>query len=131
VSGETGRSKNRLASFLHAANGWRVLITTTPNARIHVAFILGITALGFWLGLTFIEWAVIWLAIGLVVTAEFLNSAIESVVDLASPEFHALAKSAKDVAAGGVLFAAFCAVIIGLLILGPPLFARLSPFLLH
>lgn len=101
----------------------------TPNVRIHLAFSLAVIAVGVWLSLRLIEWAVLALTIGLVVCAEFFNSALESVVDLASPGLHPLAKSAKDVAAGGVLFAACVAVIVGLLILGPPLAARLLPTL--
>ncbi len=57
--------------------------------------------------------------------AEFFNTALEAVVDIASPEYHPLAKIAKDVAAAAVLVGAFCAVIIGLLIMGPPLWGRL------
>ena len=62
----------------------------------------------------------------MVFCAEFLNTAIEAVVDLASPEFHPLAKIGKDVGAAAVLVAALAAVLIGLLILGPPLWAKLT-----
>jgi diacylglycerol kinase len=61
----------------------------------------------------------------MVFTAEFLNTAIEAVVDLASPQKHPLAKVGKDVGAAAVLIAALAAVLVGLLILGPPLWARL------
>ena len=67
----------------------------------------------------------------LVFVAEFLNTAIEVVVDLASPQIHPLAKVAKDVGAGAVLLAAVAAVLVGLLILGPPLWAKLSPLFLN
>ena len=126
---EPKRSANRLESFQNAFAGWVALIRGTPNARIHFAFALAATAVGLWLGLTFVEWAILWLTIGLVITAEFVNSAIEATIDLASPEIHPLAKAAKDMAAGGVLFAALTAVIVGLLILGPPLITRLKPIL--
>ncbi len=88
-----------------------------------------ILILALWLGLGARDWAVIVLATALVFTAEFLNTAIEVVVDLASPQIHPLAKVAKDVGAGAVLIAAVAAVLIGLLILGPPLWARISPLL--
>jgi diacylglycerol kinase len=61
----------------------------------------------------------------MVFTAEFINTAIEAVVDLASPVHHPLAKVGKDVGAGAVLISALAAVLVGLLILGPPLWARL------
>jgi diacylglycerol kinase len=61
-----------------------------------------------------------------VFVAEFLNTAIETVVDLASPEIHPLAKIGKDVGAAAVLVAALAAILVGLLILGPPLWAKLT-----
>jgi len=65
------------------------------------------------------------LAIAMVFSAEFINTAIEAVVDLASPVHHPLAKVGKDVGAAAVLIAALAAALVGLLILGPPLWARL------
>jgi diacylglycerol kinase len=65
----------------------------------------------------------------MVFAAEFLNTSIEAVVDLASPDHHPLAKIAKDVGAAAVLVAALAAILVGLLILGPPLWAKLSPLL--
>ncbi|MBN1312582.1 MAG: diacylglycerol kinase family protein [Anaerolineae bacterium] len=124
-----GHSTNRLESFRHAFAGWQHLLKTQPNARIHLAFTIGIMGMGLWLNLDGTSWAILWLVIGLVITAEFFNSAIEAVVDIASPTPHPLAKAAKDMGAGGVLFAACVAVIIGLLVLGPPLMARLIDWL--
>jgi diacylglycerol kinase len=66
------------------------------------------------------------LAIGMVWLAEFLNTALEAVVDLASPEMHPLARVGKDVGAAGVLLAAAAAAIVGILILGPPLAEKLA-----
>jgi diacylglycerol kinase len=123
------RSSGRLDSFRHAFAGWSELIRGTPNARIHLAIGLAAVVVGLWLGLSLTDWAILWVTIGLVFTAEFLNSALEAAVDLTSPEIQPLAKTAKDIAAGGVLFAAFVAVIVGLLILGPPLAQRLAPSL--
>ena len=80
---------------------------------------------GLWVGLKSFDWAVIVLTIAMVFTAEFINTAIEAVVDLASPVHHPLAKVGKDVGAGAVLVAALAGVVIGLLIIGPPLWARL------
>jgi diacylglycerol kinase len=71
---------------------------------------------------------VIILAIALVWTAEFINTALEAIVDLASPQRNHLAKIGKDVGAAAVLIAALASVLIGLLILGPPLWQKLSPW---
>jgi diacylglycerol kinase len=72
---------------------------------------------------------VVVVAISLVWTAEFINTALEAVVDLASPQQHYLAKVGKDVGAAAVLIAATSAALIGLLIIGPPLWARLTSLL--
>jgi diacylglycerol kinase len=85
-----------------------------------------VIALGVWLGLDINSWAVIVLIMALVWVAEFANTAIEAVVDVVSPDHHPLAKIAKDVSAAAVIIAALAAVIIGLLILGPRLWERLS-----
>ena len=77
-------------------------------------------------GLTMVEFAVIILTITLVWTAEFLNTALEAVVDLASPQDHPLAKVGKDVGAAAVLIAALASVLVGLLVLGPPLLEKLN-----
>jgi undecaprenol kinase/diacylglycerol kinase (ATP) len=82
-----------------------------------------------WLGLNARDWAVIIIAIAMVWTAEFLNSALEAVVDLASPRQHRLAQVGKDVGAAAVLIAAATSVIVGLLVMGPPLWARFELWL--
>lgn len=80
---------------------------------------------GFLARLSRLEWCCILLAIVGVWTAEALNTAIEFVTDLASPEFSHLARNAKDVAAGAVLVAAVGAVALGLLVFGPRLLSWL------
>jgi diacylglycerol kinase len=82
--------------------------------------------LGIYLKLGLQDWAILVIAIGLVWTAEFVNSALEAIVDLASPEMHPLARVGKDVGAAAVLIAALIAALIGLFILGPPLLDVLS-----
>ena len=84
-------------------------------------------AISIWLKLDTHDWALIIIAIAMVWTAEFINTALEAVVDLASPEQHELAQVGKDVGAAAVLIAAGSAALIGFLILGPPLWIRLSP----
>jgi len=117
---------SRIASFGHAYHGWAYVLKTQHNAWIHSTVALVVVALGIWLGLPPRDWAVLVLTIAMVFTAEFINTAIEAVVDLASPQKHPLAKVGKDVGAAAVLVAALSAVLIGLLILGPPLWVRLN-----
>jgi len=81
--------------------------------------------LALWLRLPARDWAMLVLTTAMVFAAEFMNTAIETVVDLASPGPHPLAKIGKDVGAAAVLVAALAAILIGLLILGPPLWIKL------
>jgi diacylglycerol kinase (ATP) len=122
----TGFLRSRFHSFGHAFRGWWYVLRTQRNAWIHVVVTAIIFVLSFWLRLDARDWAVIVLATGMVFAAEFLNTGIEVVVDLASPQTHPLAKVAKDVGAGAVLIAAITAVLVGLLILGPPLWLKVS-----
>ena len=78
-----------------------------------------------WLELGRIDWTILMLTIALVWVAEFVNTSMETVVDLLSPDIHPLAKIARDVAAASVLMAALDAAVVGLLVLGPPLWLRL------
>jgi diacylglycerol kinase len=118
---------SRITAFGHAFRGWAYVLKTQHNAWIHSLVATLVIALGLWLGLPARDWAVLVLAIAMVFTAEFINTSIEAVVDLASPVHHPLAKVGKDVGAGAVLISALSAILIGLLILGPPLWAQLLP----
>jgi len=118
------RARNRIDSFRHAIRGWWYAIRTQQNAWIHALASVAAIIVGLWVGIRPLEWAALILAISIVWVAEFFNTAIESVVDLASPEIHPIAGIAKDVAAAAVLVGAGGAAIIGLLILGPPLLQR-------
>jgi diacylglycerol kinase len=119
------RSTSRFAAFKHAFAGWWYVLRTQRNAWIHALATSVVVALGFFLKLGYGAWATLFLAIGLVWTAEFVNTALEAIVDLASPELNQLAKVGKDVGAAAVLIASLVAVLIGILILGPPLLERL------
>jgi diacylglycerol kinase (ATP) len=118
--------RTRAASFRHAFDGWGITLRTQPNAWIHAAFSLVVAGVCIWLRLPPRDWAVIILTITLVWAAELINTAIEAVVDLISPDQHPLAKVGKDTAAGAVLVTATGAVLIGLLILGPPLWDKVQ-----
>ncbi len=109
----------RLRSFLHAFRGLGLLLQTQHNARIHALATVLVVAAGVAAGLSGVEWALIALAVVGVWVAEALNTAIEFLVDLTSPELHPLAAKAKDVAAGAVLVAAIGSVIVGALVFGP------------
>ncbi len=118
--------KSRGRSFRHAFFGWWYVIRTQRNAWIHAVLSIAIILVGVWLQLDPKDWALIIIAIAMVWTAEFINTALEAVVDLASPEQHELARVGKDVGASAVLIAAGSASLIGFLILGPPLWERLK-----
>jgi len=117
---------SRFAAIGHAFRGWWHVLKTQHNAWIHSLVAAAAVVLGFWLKIPPRDWAVILLTIAIVFMAEFINTAIEAVVDLASPVHHPLAKVGKDVGAGAVLVAALAAVLVGLLILGPPLWLKVS-----
>ena len=119
----------RIKSFGPALEGWWYVLRTQQNAWVHAAFSLLAFLLSWWLQLERRDWVLILLMVGLVWMAEFINTALEAVVDLASPKNHPLAKVGKDIGAAAVLIAAISAVIVGLLILGPPLWEKLSDFL--
>ncbi|MBP7690554.1 MAG: diacylglycerol kinase family protein [Anaerolineales bacterium] len=119
------RAANRLAAFRHAFHGWWYVVRTQENAWIHALASAAVFVMSGWLGLDPTQWAIIFLTVALVWASEFINTSIEATVDLASPELHPLAKIGKDVGAAAVLVAALNAVIVGLLILGPPLWTKL------
>jgi diacylglycerol kinase len=119
------RSRNIVESFRHAFAGLWYALRTQRNTRIHLTIAASVVALGLWLGLSYTQWAVLALTIGFVLVSEMLNTVAESLVDLVSPEYHPQAKIVKDVTAGAVLLGAILAVIVGLLVLGPPLWARI------
>lgn len=118
--------RSRAQSFRYAFEGWWHVIRTQKNAWIHAVISIAVILAGFWLQLSPQDWAVIILAIGMVWAAEFFNTALEAIIDLISPEKNHLAKTSKDVGAAAVLIAAGASVIIGLLILGPPLWQKLK-----
>ncbi len=97
--------------------------------RIHLSATVAVLLVGLYLGLTWAQWALLALTIGFVLVAEMFNTVAEAAMDAVAPRFHPLVKTAKDVAAGAVLLTALVATIVGLLILGPPLWAALSQLL--
>lgn len=120
--------KSRILSFGHAFRGWGYVVRNEKNAWIHAVATILVVLMAAWLAIPVRDWAVLVLTIAMVWAAEFLNTSIEAVVDLASPLHHPLAKVGKDVGAAAVLIAALAAVMVGLIILGPPLWSRAAPF---
>ena len=106
---------DRARSFQYAFEGWWFVLRTQHNAWIHAVITTIVMLLALWLRLPARDWAVLILTVMAVWMAEFMNTAIEAVVDMTMPDVHPLAKVAKDVAAA----------LIGVLLLGPPLWQRL------
>jgi diacylglycerol kinase len=120
------RSRNIIESFRFAFSGLWYALRTQRNTRIHLIIAAGVVALGLWMGLSLTQWAVLTLTIGFVLVSEMLNTVAETLVDLVSPGYHPLAKTVKDVTAGAVLLSAVISVVVGLLVLGPPLWRKIG-----
>jgi diacylglycerol kinase len=118
---ETGgyRKSSLPAAFGYAFRGILWVVASQRNMKIHLAAAAAVSAAAVWFELSLVEGAVAVLAVALVMVAETINSAIEKVVDLVTPEYHQLARLAKDAAAGAVLLAAFFSVVIGVLVFLP------------
>ena len=107
-----------IRSFGYAIAGILQLVRRQRNAQIHLFVTVVVCGASWAWGLSRIEWLILILTIAMVLGMEAVNTAIEAVVDLASPRFHPLAKQAKDVAAGGVLIVAIGAAGVALLLYG-------------
>lgn len=119
-------SKSRLSSLSYAIAGWLYMLRWQKNTRIQAVASLIVMALALWLQVSFLGLALLVLAITIVWMAEFLNAAVEAAVNLATQEIHPMAQVGKDVASAAVLLGVVASVIIGLLVLAPPLLARLG-----
>ncbi len=111
--------KARIKSFSYAFQGIKTFFQTQHNSWIHMLVAICVIILGSRFNLSLNEWCWIVFSIGMVFITEMLNTALEFLTDLVSPEFHPLAKKTKDVAAGAVLFSAIVAVVIGLFVFIP------------
>ena len=114
-------NKRLINSFKYASEGIKQSYKGEQNLKIHTFIAILVIVFGFFLKISYIEWLVCLILIGLVLMTEFFNTAIEYVVDLASPRIHPLAKAAKDTASAGVLMMAILSAIIGLIIFVPKL----------
>lgn len=121
------RAPSLLASLRYAIEGFTYCVRTQRNMRIHLGVGIAAFCLAAWLRVPALNLALVASVSSLVVIMEMLNTALEATVDLTCPEPHPLAKIAKDVAAAAVLISAANAVVVGLLVMGPALWARLGP----
>ncbi len=110
---------SRFRSFRYAGNGIWIFFSTQESAKIHLVGLTLTIILGFVLVLERWEWVALGLTIGIVLASEAFNTAIEGIVDKISPDFDPKAGNIKDIAAGAVLLASFCAVVVGALIFVP------------
>jgi diacylglycerol kinase len=114
-----------IAGFGYAFSGLWYALRTQRNMRVHTVITFVVIAASIILHISAVEFALIFIAISGVFIAEMFNTVMELCVDLASPQYHPIAKIAKDVAAGAVLANAILSIIIGLFVLGPHLLALL------
>jgi diacylglycerol kinase len=116
-----------LRSFVYAGRGLWHALRTQRNMRVHFAAAILALALGVVLRISAVEFAIVFVAIAGVLVAEMFNTVTEALTDLATQDYHPLARVAKDVAAGAVLLSAILAVVIALFVYLP----HLWPLLLH
>jgi diacylglycerol kinase len=116
----------RTKAIRYALEGWWYVIQTQKNTWVHAFSSVAVILMGVWLTISRTDWAIIIITIALVWIVEVINTAIEALTDLASPDYSQLAKISKDVSAAAVLIAAAASVAVGLLILGPPLLDKLQ-----
>lgn len=114
--------QKRADSFRYAFQGLADLLRSQPNARIHLAMTIVVVFAGFYFNISRTEWVALVLCVALVFALEAVNTALEYLTDLASPDFHPLAGKAKDAAAAAVLLGAAGAVVVGLIIFLPKIF---------
>ena len=113
------KNKRLIHSFKYAFSGIGSAFLSEANMRIHVLVMILVVLFGVFLKISTLEWIICIALFGLVISAELFNTAIEYVVDIASPEKQEKARLAKDIAAGAVLITAIAAAIIGLIIFLP------------
>ncbi|MCC5916265.1 MAG: diacylglycerol kinase family protein [Cryomorphaceae bacterium] len=111
--------RNRIKSFKHAFTGISTMIKDEPNARIHLVVAVLVVVFGGVLKISAFEWMFILLAVGIVISAEAFNSALENLADVVSPEFHPSIKKVKDLGAAAVLICSLVAAVIGGIIFIP------------
>jgi diacylglycerol kinase (ATP) len=111
-----------LRSFYYALRGLRFAIKEQPNFQMHVVIAIVVIGAGFHFMINEAEWIAVLLSMGLVFTAELINTSVENLVDMVSPTRHPLAGKIKDIAAGAVLIAGVIAGTVGVIVFGRYMF---------
>jgi undecaprenol kinase len=119
-------SRDRLSSLGYALAGWLYMLRRQKNTRIQAVASIVVLGLALWLQVDFMALAVLILTITVVWMAEFVNAAVEAAINISAPDLHPMAKVGKDVASAAVLLGVVASVLIGLLLLAPPLLAKLG-----
>ncbi|MBT8280082.1 MAG: diacylglycerol kinase family protein [Muriicola sp.] len=114
--------KNRLKGFVYALKGAFLLLRTESSIQVQFILALVMTAAGFYFDISAVEWMLQTLAIGLVMGVEGVNTAVEKLSDYIQPNHDPKIGFVKDISAGGVMFVAIAAVIVGLIIYLPKIF---------
>ncbi len=113
--------RKRMGSFKYAFNGILLLLRYEHNAWLHIFISVCVVIAGFLLKISVMEWIAIIIVCGCVLAAEALNTAIERLADVVSPEYNEAIKKVKDLSAGGVLFMSLAAATVGTIIFIPKL----------
>lgn len=119
-------STSRTTSYRYAFAGLLHMLRYSKNVRIQAVATVLVLILCITVQVPARDVALIVIVVGIVWLAEFINAAIEAAINLASPDYHDMAKVGKDIAAGMVLLSVFLSVVVGLLVIGPPLLVRLG-----
>ncbi|MBE2184575.1 MAG: diacylglycerol kinase family protein [Anaerolineae bacterium] len=119
-------SPNRVASLGYAIAGWLYMLRRQKNTRIQAVATVFVLGLALWLQIDFLSMAILILAVTMVWMAEFINAAVEAAINLGTTERHPMAQVGKDVASAAVLLGAVASILIGLLVLMPPLISKLG-----
>jgi diacylglycerol kinase len=111
--------RKRILSFKYAGEGIWGALKTEPNLKFHFFAAFLVYVLGIYFKISRIDWMILIIVIGVVLSLELTNTAIETVVNSFTEDIHPAAKKAKDVAAGAVLISAITAIAIGILVFWP------------
>jgi diacylglycerol kinase len=118
--------KSRFQSFKFAFHGLCSLLKNEHNSRIHFLAAIVVIAMGIIFKVTFFEWSLLTIVIGIVFLTELLNSSLETISDFVDPEWNEQIRRAKDYSAAAVLISAIIAVVVGGLIFIPKIILFLS-----
>ncbi len=125
IPGSDSDHPSFLRSFLFAVQGFRFAVRSERNIKVMLAGGAFAVIMGLVLQIDLVSWAIIFLSCGVVISAELVNTAIETVVDLVSPEFHPLAGRAKDIAAAAVWVLSVLVALVGIAVFAHALLAKL------